>query len=169
MDMSRFGEEVRTIQRIYNLSWEDNWGSVPITDAEVEVMATELRPIIVPELGIFADQAGETVGFALGLPDANVALRKNPGGRLFPGALKVLWAMRKVDRVRVLLMGLLPEQRRTGVAALLIQHIWRNAKAKGFHWGEAGWVLEDNDAMNSLMRRLDFDAYKTLRLYGREL
>ena len=31
---------------IYNAAWERNWGFVPLTDAEVERYAKELKPIL---------------------------------------------------------------------------------------------------------------------------
>jgi GNAT superfamily N-acetyltransferase len=169
IDMRRFPAEVGLVKRLFNAGWERNWGSVPLTDREVDHLAAQLKPLVVPELVVFAEQEGKPVGFAVAIPDWNVALRKNPSGRLFPGILKVLWAARRITRLRVLLLGVLPEWRGRGVDALLCRHVWENGRAKGFDWAEAGWVLEDNHAMINGLERMGFETYKTYRIFERPL
>src|SRR2546430_16845325 len=67
-----------------------NWGFVPLTGAEIDHLAKQLRPIVVPDLVCFAQRAGQVIGFAVALPDLNVALKHNPSGRIW-GLPKVLW------------------------------------------------------------------------------
>lgn len=169
INMKDFDAEVERIKRIYNGAWERNWGFVPMTDAEIDHMAADLKKVVVPELVVFVEKDGKTIGFAAALPDLNEALKANPSGRLFPGILKVLWAARKIRRIRILLLGLEKEYRRTGADVLMYHWIWDKGYAKGFRWAEAGWILEDNTPMNNGMNRLGFEHYKTLRLYDRPL
>ncbi len=122
---------------------------------------------MVPELIAFAEMKGEIIGFAVALPDLNVALKHNPSGRLFPGILKILWYARKISRLRILLLGALKQYRGTGVDALLYAWIWQKGNAKGFHWGEGGWLLEDNFPIINGLLRLGFRPYKTYRVYDR--
>ncbi len=169
LEMKRFDAEVALVQQLYNASWQRNWGAVALTDAEVAYLAAQLRPIVVPQLVVFAEAEGRTVGFAAAIPDLNVALRANPSGRLVPGILKVLWAARRIKRLRVLLLGVLPEWRGRAVDTLLCRHIWENARALGYEWAEAGWVLEDNHAMRNGLARMGFRVYKRYRVYERLL
>jgi GNAT superfamily N-acetyltransferase len=124
---------------------------------------------VVPEIVVFAERRGEAIGFAAAVPDVNVALRANPGGRLFPGILKLLWASRRITRIRVLLLGVLPEWRGKGVDALLYRRIWEDGRKRGYDWAEAGWVLEDNHAMANGLVRMGFAPHKTYRVYQRPL
>jgi GNAT superfamily N-acetyltransferase len=167
LDMGRFDQEVELVKELYNRAWERNWGFVPMTDREIEHLAGQLKPVVVEELVVFAYQAGKPIGFAVALPDLNVALRRNPSGRLFPGILKVLWAARRIDRVRVMLLGALPEWKGRGIDVLLYKAIWEEARRQGYVWGEAGWILEDNHAMRNGLTRMGFDVYKTYRVYDR--
>lgn len=169
IDLRRFPQEVELVKRLFNTGWQGNWGAVPFDDAEIAHLARQLRPVLVPELVIFAEARGEPIGFAAAIPDMNVALRANPSGRLFPGILKVLWARRSITRLRVVLLGVLPEWRGRGIDALLYRRIWENGRARGFSWAEAGWVLEDNHAMVNALQRMGFRAYKTYRLYERPI
>ncbi|MGE5125065.1 MAG: N-acetyltransferase [Betaproteobacteria bacterium] len=169
IDMKRFREEVALIKRLFNAGWERNWGYVPLTDGEIDYLASQLKPLVVPELVVFAERAGEPIGFAAALPDFNVALRANPSGRLFPGILRVLWAARRITRLRVLLLGVLPEWKNRGIDALLYRRIWEDGRAKGYDWAEAGWILEDNLPMKNGLARLGFEPYKTYRIYERPI
>ena len=169
LDMRRWDEAIETIKAIYNSAWEKNWGFVPMTDAEVDYLAAQLKPVVVPDLVVFCKQDGKTIGFAAALPDLNVALKTNPSGRLFPGVLKILWAARKVTRIRIWALGLLQEYRMSGADALMYHWIWEKGYALGHRWAEAGWILEDNTAMNNGLLRMGFEPYKTLRFYDRPL
>jgi GNAT superfamily N-acetyltransferase len=169
LDMKNFDRDVDVIKRLYNKAWEKNWGFVPMTDREIEHMARQFKPVVDPNLVLFAMQKGEPIGMTITLPDFNVALRANRSGKLFPGIVKVLWASRKIDRARILVLGTIPEWRGKGVDALLYKAVWENANKRGIFWGEGGWVLEDNPAMNNAMIRIGFGVYKTYRMYDRPL
>jgi GNAT superfamily N-acetyltransferase len=167
LELKRYDEDVALIKEIYNRAWERNWGFVPFTDHEIDHLAAQLRQIVVPELVVFAFRRDEPIGFAVALPDLNVALKANPSGRLFPGILKILWAARKIGRLRIALLGTVKEWRGKGIDVLLYKHLWEQGYAKGLSWGEAGWILEDNSPMNNALERLGFVVYKTYRLYDR--
>ncbi len=169
IDMKHFADEVDRIKYIYNAAWERNWGFVPMSDAEIDHLAKQLKPVVVPDLIVFVEREGEPIGFAAALPDLNVALKRNPSGRLFPGILKILWAARSVTRIRILLLGLLKDYRRTGADALMYQWIWEKGYALGYRWAEAGWILENNIAMKNGIEGIGFQHYKTLRMYDRAL
>jgi GNAT superfamily N-acetyltransferase len=169
LNMKRFAEEIEKIKQIYNAAWEDNWGFIPMTNEEIDHMAQDLKPVVVPELVVFVEREGEPIGFAAALPDLGVALRSNPSGRLFPGIIKVLWQSRKIKRIRIFLLGLLEEYRNTGADALMYHWIWEKAYGLGYRWAEAGWILENNTAMKNGLVRMGFDPYKTLRFYDRSL
>ncbi|MSR05651.1 MAG: N-acetyltransferase [Gemmatimonadetes bacterium] len=169
LDMKHFKEEVNRIKQIYNSAWDKNWGFVPLTEAEIDHLAKQLKPIVVPDGVVFIEKEGQLVGFAAALPDFNVALKKNPSGKLFPGILKVLWHGRRIKRGRILLLGLLPEYRKTGAEVLLYKWLWEKGYKLGFRWAEAGWILEDNTPMNNGLTHMGFQRHKTLRLYDRAL
>jgi GNAT superfamily N-acetyltransferase len=167
--MSAFRQEVALVKRLFNAGWQRNWGYLPLTDHEVDYLAGQLKPLLVPELVAFAERQGEPIGFAAAVPDFNVALRANPSGRLFPGILKVLWAARRIHRLRVLLLGVVPEWQGKGIDAVLYRHVWEEGRKKGFDWAEAGWILEDNLPMINGLVRMGFEAYKTYRIYERPI
>jgi GNAT superfamily N-acetyltransferase len=169
LDKKRFTDEVERIKPLYNGAWENNWGFVPLTDAEIEHLAKQLKPVVVPDLVVFAERNGDPIGFAAAVPDFNVALKTNPSGRIFPGIVPILLKSRSITRIRILLLGVLKEYRGMGVAELMYHWIWEKAVARGYDWGEAGWVLEDNAPMNRGLEFMGFEVYRKLRFYDRPL
>src|SRR2546430_1479388 len=97
LNMKRFKEEVELVKALYNQAWERNWGFVPLTNAEIDHLAKQLKPIVVPDLVCFAERKGQVIGFAVALPDFNVALKHNPSGRIW-GIPKILWYARGIRR-----------------------------------------------------------------------
>jgi GNAT superfamily N-acetyltransferase len=169
LDKKRFDTEVELVKKLYNDAWEKNWGFVPLTEAEIDHLAKQLKPIVVPDLVIFAERAGAVVGFAVGLPDFNLALLHNRSGRMFPGILKILWHARKIHRARVLLLGVIPEFRGRAIDAILYHRVWENSVKHGMPSGEAGWILEDNELIKKAATELGFRVSKTYRIYDKSL
>ncbi len=171
LNLKDFAGEVDRIKGLYNRSWERNWGFIPLTDHEIDHLATQFKPVVVPDYAPFLEKDGEPIGFALALPDLNVSFRRNRQGRFLPGLARLLFDLKtgRINRMRILLLGILPEYRGKGLDALLYHWIWENGNRKGIHWGEAGWILEDNPAMNSALLKIGFTVYKTYRLYDRGL
>src|SRR5947207_7484696 len=164
LNMRRFKEEVELVKALYNEAWEKNWGFVPLTEAEIDHLAKQLKPIVVPDLVVFAERAGEVVGFGVALPDFNLALLHNRSGRFFPGILKVLWYSRKIHRARVLLLGVVPELRGKGIDGMLYDWVWQACVKHGMRNGEGGGILEDNGRMTKAALQLGFQVSKTYRV-----
>jgi GNAT superfamily N-acetyltransferase len=163
--MPKFAEEVETIWTLYNSAWTRNWGFVPMTREEFLHEAAEMKQILKPELVLVGEVEGRPVGFALALPNINLAL-KHAGGRLFPfGLLKILYHQRLIKELRVLALGVVEEYRTVGVAAGFYAALIRNARRLGFGHSEMSWILEDNVLMNRSLEALGCRKYKTYRIY----
>jgi GNAT superfamily N-acetyltransferase len=171
LNLNDFEGEVARIKELYNAAWEKNWGFVPMTEKEIDHLAEQFRPVVIPELVPMAEKDGRLIGFGIALPDLNVVFRKNRSGQLFPVVLQLLWAlkMKRIRRARILLLGVLPAFQGKGVDAMLYHWIWTRSGERGIYWGEAGWILEDNPAMNAGLEKMTFKVYKTYRLYDRGL
>ena len=169
LDFARFDEEVELVHRIHSRAWSDNWGAVPLTVDEMRALARELKPLADRDLVFVAEDEGEPVGVSVTVPDINQALRA-ADGRLFPfGLLRLLAARRRIDAVRVLILGVLQGHRFRGVDAALYVRTMEAAMRKGYRWGELSWVLESNTAMNRAAESLGATRYKTYRIYDLEL
>jgi GNAT superfamily N-acetyltransferase len=162
--------EVRRFMDVYNEAWGDNWGFVPITDAEVEFQAKNLKPVLDETWTFMAEKDGEVVGAALTLPDINQVMA-GMGGRLLPfGWLRFLRGRRGIDRLRVFALGVKHDYRRTGVAAgLYLKHLEAAGQPGAIQGGEMGWILETNGPMNRAMEGMGGKVVKRYRVYQRAL
>ena len=132
INMKDFAGEVGRVWSVYSSAWARNWGYVPMSKEEFELMGKDMKMILKPDLVLIGEKEGRTVGFALALPDVNQAL-KPAGGHLFPlGLLKILYYQRLVKSVRVLALGVVEEFRTTGLAAAFYAMLVRNARKLGF-------------------------------------
>ncbi|GAA4028479.1 hypothetical protein GCM10022281_04260 [Sphingomonas rosea] len=181
VDKKRYAEDSRTILELLNDAWSDNWGFVPLTEAEIAYAGKKLKPIIYEDLVCIAEvknDAGvfEPAAFMITIPDLN-ELTRDLNGELFPfGFVKLLWRMRKpkVKRMRVPLMGVAKKYQGGRLSAqLAFMMIERNRVAStgpyGATHGEFGWVLEDNQGMLSIAQLPGAEVNKTYRIYEKAL
>jgi GNAT superfamily N-acetyltransferase len=172
-DKTHFDREVAVVKAVYNGAWEKNWGFVPFTDNEIDHLAQELKPFIDPNVIYLALVDGEPAGISLGFPDvfqAVIRAKPQPNNWSFPWTvLKLLWHQRKIDSMRLMVMGVVPEYRGMGIEALLMVETARGAFAQGYETCEMSWILESNDMMNRIIERLGGHIYKTYRVYEKPL
>ena len=165
IDMKNYDRDVALVKQVYNAAWAKNWGAVPMTDPEIDALAADLKPVVVPDLVLFAESKGKTVGFALSLPDINVALWYNRKGRLLPGLLQLYLRKKEINLVRIIVLGVLPEYLNTGAAGVLFYETAVRAKKLGYEFGEASWILEDNVRMVKSAEAMNGKITKRHRIY----
>ncbi|MCB0727062.1 MAG: hypothetical protein KDD00_06330 [Ignavibacteriae bacterium] len=165
VNMKDFTNEVLRIMEVFNDAWEKNWGFVPMTKEEFMFVAANLKLAVEPAYVEFAEIDGKTVGFSLALPDINQAI-KGLNGKLFPfGVFKFLLNKKKIDRLRVIIMGVKKDYQKKGIDAIFYRNIIREANKRGIKGAEISWVLEDNYAMKQTAEKLGAKVYKTYRMY----
>lgn len=165
VDLKRFDAELEIIRRIYNEAWANNWGFIPMERDEFSWQARQMKQILVPELALIVEEAGEPAGFSLSLPDYNQVLIKL-GGRLFPfGLIKFLILRKRIDAIRVMAMGVREAVRTIGAEGVMIHRTIEAGLRMGYEWAELSWVLEDNKVMRNLAERLGAKAYKRYRIW----
>jgi hypothetical protein len=165
INLRRLDEELEIVKEIYNQAWSKNWGFVPLTEAEIEDLAKNLKPLVVPDLVLFAYWDEEPIGFSVSLPDYNQVL-KRLDGRLGPlGLLKFLYFSRKIRTIRVMLLGVKHAIRKRGVEGLLYIETFKRGIAKGYLSAECSWILEDNTLMQHGIEAMGGKRYKTYRIY----
>jgi len=162
-----YAGEIGRTMAVYNASWTRNWGFVPLTEAEFVHAADQLRPVLerFPEGVLLAEVGGRAVGFCLAVLDVNQALARVRDGRLFPfGFWHLYRGLRRVDQIRVMALGILPEFRHRGIDALMYLELLSRGQRLGYRRAEIGWTLEDNRAMNRAIL-MGGRHHKTYRLY----
>lgn len=167
INLKRVGDEAPIVKEIYNQAWQDLWGYVPLTDAEMDALVRRLVQFADERMILIAEMKGEPAGFALAVPDINQVLA-HINGRLLPfGWMKALWHKRRMTGLRLLAVGVIEEHRRKGVEGILVQELFRRGLALGYQYMEVSWVLEDNAPANNILNNLHFPRYRTYGLFER--
>jgi len=172
-NLKNLRDESRRLREIYNQAWEKNWGFVPFTEPEIEFMTKELKPMLVPEFAWIAEIGNEPVGFILGVPDINVALR-HINGRLTTfglpiGLVKLLYYKSRTRTARLIALGVIEKYRRSGIAEMLVLQIIEDGMIKRGFTGELSLTLEDNFMINRFLEAIGAQRYKTYRIFDRTL
>jgi GNAT superfamily N-acetyltransferase len=173
VDLKDFAAEVRKVKEIYNDAWTENWGFVPMSDAEIDWLGKELKDLVLPGLTRFALVDDHPVGFLLCVPDWNPVMGDLDGSPIRHPlrTLKHLVSTRPgtLEGLRLILLGVRPAFRNRGIEGILLGEGLRIAVDTGYQWCEYSWILEENELTKRLVRLMDGEKYKTYRVYEKEL
>lgn len=175
VNRKKLDEEVKLLLEIFNDAWSENWGFVPLTEAEVKKMAEDLLLILDPEIAFFAEIDGRPVAICLALPNLNEAIR-DLNGKLLPfGFLKLLYRLKikKVRSARLVILGIRRElrgvKRYGGLSTAMYVELVRRGSRAGYTSCELGWTLEENRLINLGIKAMRGKVYKTYRIYEKSL
>jgi hypothetical protein len=165
INLDDFNNEVKKIKDVYNDAWSHNWGFVPMTDAEFNALAKNLKPLVVPELVIVIEIDNVPAAISLTVPNYNMVLRKL-NGRLGPiEMLKFLYYKNKIKECRLLMMGVRKQFQKMGLESLLFLESFKAIERLGYTGGELSWILEDNHETNNAIKKMGGKLYKKYRIY----
>lgn len=175
LNFSDYENEIRILVDIFNDAWSENWGFVPMTQAETSALGRHLRLLLDKRLVRFAEVDGRPVGFIVVLPNINEAIRDLRGNLLPLGWIKFLWRLKVqgVRSARVPLMGVRRDVSGTMLGAAMPVHmiasVWEQAMKMGLREIELSWILEDNLPMRHILTKFGARQYKTYRIFGKAL
>ena len=172
----RQDHDIEIIRNVFNDAWEDNWGFVPLQPEDVRAFNKELKPILKPEMGLIVEKQGKPLAVLVMIPNL---FEFTDGLGVKPsliGWLKLAWRMFRFrfNSGRVLLFGVSKKIRHSVggavVAMWTIEHLATTVLGVQHQqgWVEAGWVLDNNEALQSILKKHDFQTVRTLRLFERD-
>lgn len=166
--MKNLVDDVGLIVQIYNESWAQNWGFLPITNDEAEALANSLRMVADPGLIRFAFVNGEPAAVLGALPDPNYVLRPRwqwYGDSDVVRVFRLLQGRHHIPLVRLMFFGVRPGFRKQGIDAILFSEVKEYATRKHYQKCEASLLLEDNHLILSPSEFMGAQKYKTWRIY----
>ncbi|MBN1439779.1 MAG: GNAT family N-acetyltransferase [Anaerolineales bacterium] len=145
-------------------------GFVPYSRAAIEAMVMPLRDLADPDLVLFAEIDGRTVGWFPAIPNYNEILIHLNGLRYPWDYLRVLWYRNKRPKgIAIKSVAVPPEYWDTGVAVLLFDEMARRAAAKGYIWADLSLTGEDNPDTWNIAHHMGAKVYKRYRFYRKEV
>ena len=169
-DMKRLNDEVDTIHMLLNESLTHLSDYRPWPRSAVEALVNPLARFADPDLVLFAEIDGKTVGWFPGIPNLHEAVIRANGLRYPWDMPKLLWHMRRRPKcVAIKSVLILPQYWGGGVALLLFDEMARRARAKGYTWADLSLTSADNPYTPNLARRLGARIYKRYRVYRKSI
>lgn len=171
INMKKLDSELRILERLYNQTLVRNWGFVPVKYEDLEFTAQDLKEIADPNLLLIAEKNGQAVGFSLVLPNINEFLWKARKSKGLVRFLKIAWAIKtkRPKEARLAILGVQPEFRNSGIAALFYFETLNRARGKKFIGGEMSWVEESNKDIIHAITVMGGKKYKSYRIFEQPL
>ena len=177
IDKSKFAEESRLILNLLNEAWSDNWGYVPLTEAEIAYAGKKLKPIIFNEL-VRVAEARRRAGRVHADDPRHQRADQGPQRRAVP--VQLHQAAVAPAQAADAAPARAADGRRAGsfttrrlasqLAFMMIEFTRRDAVSKyGATHGEFGWILEDNKGMLSIAELPGAEINHRYRIYEKAL
>jgi len=160
---------IRPTLQLMNDTFLGLTGFIPLDKKEIDSLAGRYLPIIDPRFVKIVMFKSQIVGFIIGVPNMNNALRKANGHLLPMGWYWIYKSRRNSPRLDLLLGGIHEDHRGRGVDVLLGRAMLRVAREAGFSYIDTHHELESNRRVRSEMERLGGSVYKRYRIYKKEL
>jgi GNAT superfamily N-acetyltransferase len=154
------------IGEIFNRAWVDHEDSAPLTEEEIDELASGLLLVADPSLVKVLLYDEEPVGFLLAFPDLSSALQRG-AGHLYPWNLVDLAVEKRRTRSLIINgLGILPEYQRLGANALMYHELERSVRdqRRSYESAELLQVQDSTAMMLSDMNTLGANVGKTHRV-----
>ena len=162
LSKKKLDEEHDFILDVYNDAWSENWGFIPLNDAELGYIIDEFKSFAEFDFIYKLYVEGEPVAFMLVLPNINEVLMEIGNGRLLPtGILKLLFRRNRIRSAVIGIMGVKKPYWNRGFELLLYNRLFEDHRAKPqVDFIETTWILEDNERMIKSLEHLNAQSDK---------
>lgn len=158
------------ILKLLDETFEENYGTVPLTDKQREYYTKKYISFIHKDLvKLVETQDGELVGFLITMPSLSKAYQK-ANGSLYPfGLFHMLKALKTYEILDFYFAGVKKEYRGKGVDLLMVVEIVKTAMKFGFKCAESNQELETNTRVQAEWKFFNPVQHKRRRIYKKDI
>lgn len=165
-DLSKWEEEVDRVFELINPCLKHLPGHTPWQREALQELMAPFVKLADPDLILFAEDQGKTIGFFPALPNFNEVLIHANGLRYPWDYLRTWWHSKKTIKSASIKSGLvLPEYWGAGVAILLFAEMAQRLIQKGYDWVDISLTSDDNPRTPQLAERVGAEIYKKYQVY----
>jgi len=156
--------------RLINETYAQLYSVVLLSDRQIDYYTKAFIALLRHQyVKIVLDARGEVAAFGVAVPSLSRALQ-SCRGRLLPfGFISVLRALRKNDRLDLLLTAVRTDLQNKGVNAVLINEMWKSAIPAGVKLVETGPELEENEKVQSQWKHFERRQHRRRRCFYKAL
>jgi hypothetical protein len=160
---------ISALHELYNSSLPGTTGNTPLSEDDVQAMASQLEWFADPRLIKIVMKGSQPVGFLLAYPDISAALQRTKGKLLPFGWADILLELKRTHWININGAGIAEQYRGLGGTALLFNEMRKSIIECGYQHADIVQIGVENERMQREMRDLGIDFYKTHRIYQRSL
>ena len=166
VNLDDFDNEIDIIYELLVKSLVHLPGSIPWRRDVLGEFLSPFKDIVDPDLILFVEADGKSVGWYPGIPNLNEIFIKVNGLRYPWNYVKLLLNMKKQpDCISTKSILVLPEYWQTGAGILLLDEMAKRAYARGYKWVDLSLTAEDNPQTPLIVQRVGGAEYKRYRTY----
>ena len=157
IDMRNLEEAAENFRIIYNKAWALFSGVKPMDKAQAQQIMRSIKPIIDPNIIIFAYFNDEPIGFFITVPDLNRLIGKFNGKLGWWQKLRLMWDLKvrkSCDRIFGIIFGITPEFHGKGVESGIMTKYWHflEESQSRYKTMELAWIGDFNPVMNRMIQ-----------------
>ncbi len=166
------GDYGHKLLKLINLCYKDLYNFTVLPDKMADkYLGFYLSILDLNFVSVVENEKDEIVAFGITMPSLNKALQKSRG-KLFPFGwwylLKSLYLKRE-EGVEMLLVGVHPDYRNSGVNTLVQADMFRKYSDAGVKWAETNAILETNIKNQGQFKEFEHECRKRRRSYIKKL
>ena len=170
VNMNDLDNELERVLHLQNRALEHLDGFVPYTLEAIAAMMLPLKELADPELILFVEAQGKSVGWFPAIQNMNEILIHLNGLRYPWDYVRALrYKNMKPKCLSIKSVAVLPEYWDTGAAILLFAEMAQRAIAKGYGWADLSLTGEDNPDTYDLARHMGAVIYKRYRFFRKDV
>lgn len=165
-DLTQWERELDRVHHLLNVALAHLPDHIAWQRESLEALLAPFRDLADPELILFAEVGGETVGWLPAIPNMNEWFIGANGLR-HPWDYAALWLRmrRKTESLTIKSVLVSPDHWGTGVPVLLFDEMARRVLNRGYRWVDMSLTSDDNPNTPILAERMGAKIYKRYRVY----
>lgn len=169
MDMSRFMDYAEEFRTVYNRAWANRQsGFAEMSKAQAIAIFKGLKPVVDPDIVLFAYYDDKPIGMYLQLPEINQIFKYIHGNLNLLGKLKFLYHKKRktVNRCFGMVFGIDPDFQGRGVEGIIFKYIETDIVPKGVYKDLIiTWIGDFNPKMITIIEGLGAKQIRSLATY----
>jgi hypothetical protein len=157
---------------IFNESWDDNWGHIPLTKRQFGAVFKELRPLLRSNLMDLIMDGDRIAAFIISIPDLNPFIQRLNGRLSIWNQLQLYYEakFKPLTKIRTLLLGVRKSyQRRNLHHALILSSYVRIGRQPKLEVCDCSLIPEQLGFYLRALTKYGAKRYKTFRIFEREI
>ena len=155
LDYKKIDKFAADFVQIYNEAWSFHEDFRPLTIEKMMVRLKKVKPVLPGDFAIFAYADDRPIGFYASILEVNQVFKNFNGKLNLWNGLRFLWLRNKINKVRGIVFGVVPDFQNLGIETGLIITFYNNLKKHPrINVAELAWIGDFNSKMLSMLESL---------------